>query len=134
MSVIAKKSLPFPEVIKRIHSENSSVGRGLSIQWSTGETTEVTADLLRKNCPCATCKEATGKINHAAPLSNPISAPKLGKSLLKVISHTSTESLDLREVWPIGNYALGVRWGDGHDSGIFTYALLHQLAKGEGDD
>ncbi len=29
---------------------------------------------------------------------------------------------------PIGHYAIRIRFTDGHDSGIFTWAYLHQLA------
>ncbi len=30
---------------------------------------------------------------------------------------------------PIGHYAVRLRFSDGHDSGIFTWAYLHQLAR-----
>lgn len=29
---------------------------------------------------------------------------------------------------PIGHYAIRIRFSDGHDSGIFTWAYLHELA------
>lgn len=30
---------------------------------------------------------------------------------------------------PIGHYAIRIRFTDGHDSGIFTWAYLHKLAR-----
>ena len=62
---------------------------------------------------------------HAKPLGG------RGLSALRVLSATVEEEVDICAVWPIGNYALGLRWGDGHDSGIFSYDLLRQLASHE---
>lgn len=33
----------------------------------------------------------------------------------------------------IGNYALKIRWSDGHDTGLYTWDLLESLAR-ESDD
>jgi len=33
---------------------------------------------------------------------------------------------------PIGHYAIRIRFSDGHDSGIFTWAYLHELAADHG--
>lgn len=35
----------------------------------------------------------------------------------------------IESVEPVGHYALRIRFTDGHDSGIFTWVLLHQLAQ-----
>jgi DUF971 family protein len=48
-----------------------------------------------------------------------------------VLQHTIEEELDLQEIWGVGQYALGMRWGDGHDSGIYPYSLLFELGKRE---
>jgi DUF971 family protein len=45
-----------------------------------------------------------------------------------VIESTIAEETDLREIWGVGQYALGMRWGDGHDSGIYTFTYLRELA------
>ena len=34
---------------------------------------------------------------------------------------------DLRALTPVGNYALQASWGDGHDSGIYTWDQLRTL-------
>lgn len=96
---------------------------GLYITWEVGDSQVlVSAEALRRSCPCAACKEARGEGNHDQPLS-----PKK-KTSLQVISHTREEELSLKEIWPIGNYALGLRWADGHDDGIYTFSLLHELS------
>lgn len=106
----------FPIEIKRL--ENA----GILVKWSDLSETNIKSEHLRKNCPCATCNQARGDKSHAAPLT-------AGKSLLKIIEHTKDEEIDLKAVWAIGNYALGIRWGDGHDSGIYTYQYLRELVK-----
>ena len=37
--------------------------------------------------------------------------------------------INLEAVEPIGHYAVRIRFTDGHDSGIYTWALLHDLAR-----
>lgn len=34
-----------------------------------------------------------------------------------------------KKITPLGNYALGIEWNDGHSSGIYTYELISKLAK-----
>jgi DUF971 family protein len=48
---------------------------------------------------------------------------------LAVIQNTIEEQLELKEIWAVGQYALGMRWGDGHDSGIYPFSLLFELGK-----
>ena len=35
--------------------------------------------------------------------------------------------VNIAEVEPIGNYAVRIRFSDGHDTGIYSWTLLHQL-------
>jgi len=35
--------------------------------------------------------------------------------------------ISLTRVWSVGNYALGLAFGDGHASGIYTYAALRAM-------
>ena len=37
------------------------------------------------------------------------------------------------DVTPVGNYAMCIAWGDGHDTGIYTFANLLELAARLGD-
>ncbi len=45
-----------------------------------------------------------------------------------VVEATLDQELTLQEIWGVGQYAIGLRWGDGHDSGIYTFEYLRELA------
>ena len=98
---------------------------GISVTWSDGRSHTLQSQLLRTNCPCATCKEQRGDSSHAHPLTAGSSKP----SLLKVISSTVQDELRLDEIWAVGQYAIGMRWGDQHTTGIYTYDLLRKLGE-----
>jgi len=106
---------PLPQEIQRQGST------GLSITWRDGGTSVLSSEQLRRACPCAECKEKRGDTSHAKPLSG-------RRRALTVIESTIAEETDLREIWGVGQYALGMRWGDGHDSGIYTFSYLRELA------
>src|SRR5436190_589972 len=93
---------------------------GLSITWSDNSSGTISSEILRKNCPCAECRMKRGEDSHSAPLT-----PK--KSLLTVIEHTREESISLESISSVGQYAISIRWGDGHETGIYTFSLLRSL-------
>jgi len=77
----------------------------IQIDWSDGTSTRFTAAQLRRLCPCAHCvNELTG-----APILDPASVPN---ELLQ------------RDVRLVGNYAIAVKFSDGHDTGIFSFPFL----------
>ena len=105
-----------PIEVKRIE------GKGIELHYADGSRKTINLETLRKECPCAECREKRGDNSHAKPL--------IGKrKSLQVIEHTRDEAMNLQKIWPIGNYALGMSWGDSHDSGIYTYHYLASLAK-----
>lgn len=118
-----QKQRPIPLEVKRevAGSAENRTGSGLRIRWSDGREDFYESILLRRGCPCATCREERGDVSHAKPLASP-EPPK--RSLLRVVHADAEEQIDLARVWPIGNYALGIRWGDGHDSGIYSFDYL----------
>jgi DUF971 family protein len=95
---------------------------GLTITWRDGTTSRISKELLRRECPCASCNEQRGDTSHSKPLTTK-------KRGLSVIQNTIEEQLDLKEIWAVGQYALGMRWGDGHDSGIYPFSLLFELGQ-----
>ena len=109
-----------PVEIKRID------GAGIVVKWSDGSRHEISNGKLRAACPCATCREAQGDTSHARPLTAG-APPTAKKSMLKVIEHTLAEELNLKQIWGIGNYAIGATWGDGHSSGIYSFKYLYEL-------
>ena len=105
-----------PTEIKRLNEAS------LRITWENGEIVTLSSKTLRELCPCALCKEQRGDTTHSKPLT---SKP----SKLKIVEHTKDESLSLQSVSAVGTYAISLSWGDGHDTGIYTYQYLLELSK-----
>lgn len=95
---------------------------GLTITWGDGSSSSLSSEVLRRECPCASCKEKRGDTTHAKPLTGK-------KRSLSIVENTIEQETSLQEIWAVGQYALGIRWGDGHDSGIYPFALLRELGK-----
>ncbi len=88
-----------PQGVKAPHG-----ARELEIRWADGHTSRYPHELLRGYCPCAGCQGHSGEIRFQ-----------------------TGGDLELRNLSQVGNYALGLTWGDGHDTGIYTYAFLRKL-------
>lgn len=94
------------------------------IKWSDNTESTLSTKILRENCPCAFCKAKRGDDSHDRPL-----IPEQGmKRSLKVIDHSLEEEITLQEIWLIGSYAIGMKWADGHATGIYTFELLNRLS------
>jgi DUF971 family protein len=89
------------------------IGEELAIQWDDGKEGYVRLEILRRHCPCASCKGETDV------LGNVYRGPALP---------LTAEAFTLRHLQPVGRYAVQPIWGDGHGSGIFTFELLRQLS------
>ena len=112
----ALQPLKTPRQIVRL-TDNQQTGCGLEITWNDSSRSVLSAETLRRGCPCATCREQTQK---------KVETKK--SSALRVLSATIDQSLDLQSVTAIGRYAIGIRWGDEHDSGIYSFVYLYELA------
>jgi len=86
----------------------------LVIGWSDGKTRVYRVAVLRDNCPCATCREKRS--------DEPTTAP-----LLPVLSMEETQPMKITAMKPVGSYAYGITFSDGHDSGIYTLEHLINL-------
>ena len=86
----------------------------LQIEWSNGQISEHSAAQLREVCPCASCREKR----------NAQSAPT---GQLPVLSIEETKPTEIAGIKPVGNYAYGIQFNDGHDTGIFTLEFLREL-------
>lgn len=93
---------------------------GLTIRWSDNVVSTLSSEALRRNCPCAGCREARGDGTHAKPLTGK-------KRSLAIVEASLDEELKLEKVWGVGQYAIGLEWGDGHSTGIYTYTALREL-------
>lgn len=88
----------------------------LRIEWNDGRTREYAPGQLREACPCATCREKRKEGDQPAPLLN-------------VLQPGEDAPTRITKVEPIGRYAYGIHFADGHDTGIFEFDLLYQLGR-----
>lgn len=93
----------------------------LHIEWTDGLTHRLPWRLLRDRCPCATCRDERTKPPEPAAVD----------SLLPVLSAAEAQPLRVRSMTPLGNYAYGIDFSDGHTTGIYTLEYLREL--GEAD-
>jgi len=93
----------------------------VGIDWNDGHESRYPVGYLRRICPCALCTDA-----HATP---PISA-KPNKPFT-VLSNTQAQlakaTSKAKQAYPIGNYAIGFIWDDGHDDGIYSLRFLRGM-------
>jgi Mrp family chromosome partitioning ATPase/DUF971 family protein len=83
--------------------------KSITLKWNNGRVWKVDNKVLRASCQCALCiNEMTGeKIIDEAKIRPDIAATQIS---------------------PLGNYAIGVTWNDGHSSGIYPYKNIEKLA------
>ncbi|MHC4408349.1 MAG: DUF971 domain-containing protein [Planctomycetota bacterium] len=94
---------PFPTNIQQAGADV------LAITWNDGVESHYRVFDLRAACPCAQCvDELTGKR---------ILDPKNVDPEVKPVDIVS-----------VGNYALQIKWSDGHDTGIYSWVRLRALA------
>jgi DUF971 family protein len=84
---------------------------GLRIIWSDGLSHEISWNLLRAKCPCASCREE----KETPP--NPLRVLK------------ASELIPLKPVRfsPVGHYAYKIDWSDGHATGIYSLKFLREI-------
>ena len=87
------------------------MNRELALAWDDGRETYLDFEKLRRACPCASCQgepDALGKVI--------VPQVQYGPRAFELISWES-----------IGGYALQLRWGDGHNTGLYSFAYLRSL-------
>ncbi|MCL5992290.1 MAG: DUF971 domain-containing protein [Bacteroidetes bacterium] len=84
----------------------------ISAEWGDGFTANITLEKLREECPCALCKDEREKKS-----KEPF--PML-KTFVKGMN-------ELKALDKVGNYAVTAKWGDGHDTGIYTWDQLREI-------
>jgi len=85
-------------------------GSRLELSWDDGTRTGATAQVLRQQCPCAECvDEWTNK---------------------RTLDQTQVPAdLRVRQMHPVGNYALTFAFSDGHTTGIYPWKLLREITQ-----
>lgn len=100
-----------PKSIQRIDDQT------IQIEWSDGITLEYNVKDLRKQCPCALCKEK--RMQREEQNKNPLSLP--------VLTPAETAPIRLTGMKPVGNYAYHIDFSDGHTTGIYTFDILRSI-------
>jgi len=80
--------------------------RTLTVAYDGGETFDMSAEFLRVHSPSA-------EVRGHGP----------GQEVLQV----GKEAVTIEAVEPVGNYAVRLRFDDGHSSGLYSFAELHRL-------
>jgi ATP-binding protein involved in chromosome partitioning len=94
---------------KGARPEVEARGTDLVVRWPDGREDVLKSKDVRASCQCALCiEEFTGK-----KLLEPASIP---------------DDVHAEAITPLGNYAVGINWSDGHTSGIYSWDHLRQVA------
>jgi len=91
-----------PKGIKKIGNKE------LKILWDDGHESVYSFRLLRQSCQCAMCVDE-----------------RSGQPIL--VRDSIREGLEGLKVEVMGNYALGITFGDGHSTGLFTFDHLRKI-------
>lgn len=88
--------------------------KGIVIEWPDGHKGTYPFSTLRNACPCALCK------GEKLPLDpEPLALP--------AFPNLSEKAFVAEEMFKVGRYAIGFKWGDGHNTGIYTFDYLRKI-------
>lgn len=78
----------------------------LHLGWDDGHGADYAYTYLRGYCPCAACQGHTNEAIRFHPPSGPV---------------------EVVAIEPVGNYAISLRFSDGHGTGIYRYDFLRRI-------
>ncbi len=99
MADVPPRRAPNPVEVHRLADEGK-----VRITWSDGHLSEYPFAYLRGWCPCAACQ------GHGSDRR-----------------YVHAGNTELTQIGVVGKYALSLGWGDGHDTGIYSYRYLREL-------
>lgn len=85
-------------------------GNGITIRWADGAESGFNAAELRRACACAQC------VNEWT-----------GEQMLK--SENVVEDIKIDHIGIVGRYAINFHFSDKHETGIYSFKYLRQLAE-----
>lgn len=88
---------------------------GLALCWADGHQQRLSSRDLRLACACAQCRDEMSGAQLLAPDRVPL-------------------DIRITRIWSVGNYALGMAFSDGHDTGIYTFKSLRTMRSTELED
>jgi DUF971 family protein len=96
----------------RISTTNVAIiGDELAVAWSDGVENFFPLEVLRRHCPCAVCQ---GEADVMGNVERPQNTLNSGSYTLKAVQN-------------VGGYALQLLWGDGHNTGLYSFLYLREL-------
>ncbi|MEM1347563.1 MAG: DUF971 domain-containing protein [Myxococcota bacterium] len=95
--------IPHPIEVRYVDEELT-----LYVTYSDGLEAAYPTVFLRGYCPCARCQGHGG------------GPPKWVQPMRR-------EQVTVENVTPVGTYAMSIIWGDGHDTGIYTFESLREM-------
>jgi len=90
------------------------IGNELALKWDDGSEDFITLEKLRRECPCAGCR---GEMD---VMGNLYKGPEQTLTPL---------AFQLRQIARVGTYGIQPHWGDGHNTGIYSFDYLRKIAK-----
>lgn len=84
----------------------------ISAEWTDGFSATITLEKFRDECTCALCKDEREKSE---------------KEPFKMLKTFIKGKNELKSLEKVGNYAFKAAWGDGHDTGIYTYDNIRDI-------
>ncbi len=84
--------------------------KDLMIKWEDNSVNKINLSKLRRLCPCATC------VDYRENQSD------------SYIPFYMSDQISIKNLNIIGNYAVGITWKDGHNTGIYEFTYLEFLA------
>ncbi len=94
-----------------VPSAVQKIGSELAIAWSDGVESYLPLEALRKACPCAAC----------------VGEPDVTGTVVRPEVKHVPGSFELSGWQVVGGYAIQPRWGDGHNTGLYSFAYLRRL-------
>ncbi len=83
--------------------------RELAIRWADGAQSIYAVRTLRLACTCAQCVDEWTGVGRLDPSTVP-------------------EDVHPLQISGVGRYAIQIRWSDGHETGIYSFDRLRDLA------
>ena len=89
--------------------------RGLAVEWADGTTSYYPVSYLRRMSPSAEARALREEM-----ASNPL-------TVLPTPARAAPGPLTAESAELVGNYAIRIRFSDGHESGIFSWRYLREI-------
>ena len=90
----------------------------LVIQWLDGHESRLPLEDLRRDCPCAVCREHRG--------AQPEPSMGGGGELPMLSAEAAAATAAATGFDYVGRYGVRITWADGHDTGIYVFEALRE--------